>query len=123
MPKLLIADHSDVRTDALTKALETKWEIHTCSSSYPVIDTMKYINPDALIIDLSIGPQDGLSVLERAFPNLPPVIMALSNYVSPQIYDTAGKLGVGCLLRIPCNPDYVAAQLNEMFNAHLDKRT
>lgn len=121
MPKLLIADHSEIRSDSLKEALDTNWEIHICADSYPVIDTMKYINPDALIIDLNIEPQNGLSILEEGFPDLPPVILALTSFKSPYIADTAESLGVGDLIQTPCETDLIKARLLDMYQAHLSK--
>lgn len=123
MRKLLIAEHSDVRRNALTEALQKEWEIHTCVDSYPVIDTMRYIKPDAMIVNLNIGPKDGLSVLQEGFPELPPVIMALTNFTSPYIERTAESLGVGYMMLIPCRADYVRDRLNDMYSAYLETPT
>ena len=123
MPKLLIADRSETRSDSLKQALQTEWEIHTCMDSYPVIDTMRYTNPDALIIDLNIEPQNGLSILEEGFPDLPPVILALTNLTSPYITKTAESLGVGTLMRVPCKIDYIKECLTDMYQAHLMQPT
>ena len=121
MPKLLIADHSEIRSDSLKEALQTEWEIHTCVDSYPVIDTMRYTNPDALIIDLNIGPQNGLSILEEGFPDLPPIILVLTNLLSPYITKTCESLGVSMLMQIPCKVDYIKERLTDMYQAHLQK--
>lgn len=123
MPKLLIADRSEIRSNSLKEALQTEWEIHTCVSSYPVIDTMRYTNPDALIIDLNIGPQNGLSILEEGFPDLPPVILALTNLTSPYVAKTAESLGVGTLMQVPCRIDYIKERLTDMYQAHLTQPT
>lgn len=123
MPKLLIADHSELRSDRLKEALQTEWEIHTCTDSYPVIDTMRYINPDAMIVDLNIGPQNGLSVLQEGFPDLPPVILALTNFISPYVAQTAESLGVGSLMRIPCKIDHIKERLTDMYQSHSIKPT
>lgn len=67
MRKLLIAEHSNARIDALSKVLQQDWEIHTCVDSYPVIDTLRYIKPEAMIINLNIGPKDGASISRPHF--------------------------------------------------------
>ena len=120
MPKLLIADQSEIRSNSLKAALEGKWEIHTCIDSYPVIDTMKYINPDAMIINLNIGPQNGLSVLKESFPELPPVILALTNFVSPYVAQTAESLGISMLMQIPCSTIHLQEQLEDLYQAYLE---
>lgn len=120
MPKLLIADHSELRSNLLKEALDTNWEIYVCADSYPVIDTMKYIHPDAMIINLNIGPQNGLSVLKEGFPELPPVILALTNFVSPYVAQTAESLGVSMLMQIPCSTRHLREQLDDMYQAYLE---
>lgn len=123
MRKLLIADHSVDRITAMENALQADWEIHSCRDSYPVIDTMRYIQPDAMIINLNIAPKDGLTVLSDAFPELPPVIMALTNFTSPYIEKTAASLGVGYMMLIPCRTEYIKERLNDMHNAFLETPT
>ena len=123
MRKLLIAEHSDVRRNALTEALQKEWEVHTCVDSYPVIDTMRYIKPDAMIVNLNIGPTDGLSVLRESAPELPPVIMALTNFTSPYIERTAEQLGVGCMMLIPCRTEHIKKRLEDMYNTYITQKT
>ena len=120
MPKLLIADHLEDRQEALKKVMDTEWEIHTCLDSYPVVDTMRYLKPEAMVIDLNLIPQNGLSVLKESFPELPPVILALTNLISPYIVKTAESLGVGMLVRVPCKIDFVKEQLEDMYQAYLE---
>lgn len=120
MQKLLIAERSDTYTSSLEKALKTEWEVHVCTDSYPVIDTMKYLNPDAMIINLNMAPKDGLAVLQEAYPELPPVVLALSNFISPYILQTAENLGVGCVMRIPCKTDYITDRIKDMYQAYLE---
>lgn len=120
MPKLLIADHLEGRQEALKKAMDTEWEIHTCLDSYPVVDTMRYLKPEAMVIDLNIGPQNGLTILKESFPELPPVILALTNLISPYIVQTAESLGVSMLVQIPCKIDFVKEQLENMYQAYLE---
>ena len=120
MPKLLIADHLEDRQEALKKVMNTEWEIHTCLDSYPVVDTMRYLKPEAMVIDLNLIPQNGLSVLKESFPELPPVILALTNLISPYIVKTAESLGVGMLVRVPCKIDFVKEQLEDMYQAYLE---
>lgn len=115
MQKVVIAEHSDVLLESLEKALQTEWEVHTFTDSYPVIDTMKYLNPEALILDLNLAPKDGLTILEELFPDLPPVILALTNFTSPYIEAAAESLGVGYMMRIPCKIDEVKRRLSDMY--------
>lgn len=120
MPKLLIADHLEDRQEALKKAMGIEWEIHTCMDSYPVVDTMRYLKPEAMVIDLNLVPQNGLTVLKEGFPDLPPVILALTNFISPYVVKTAESLGVGMLIQTPCRTCHLREQLEDMYQAYLE---
>ena len=121
MKKLLIADHSTARTSAISKELQQQWEIHVATDGYATLDLMKYLDPDALIINLCIEKKDGLTVLEESFPNVPPVTLALSTYVSPYVAQTAASLGVGYILPIPCTVSAVKERLDDMQQAYMQK--
>lgn len=112
MRKLFIAQHSETIVEQLQHTLQDEWEIHICMDSYPVIDMMQYMQPDAMILDLNIGPKDGIALLKEGQPFLPPVVVATSNYADSKIINIAESLGVGALVRIPFRPEYIKAQLD-----------
>ena len=119
MRKLLIAEHSETLTSALENALQEQWTMHICTDGYAAIDTLQYFTPDAMILDLNLPQKDGLAVLEECFPNLPPVILALTNFVSPYIAQTAASLGVGYMLQIPCPIGQIKTRLTDMYAAYM----
>lgn len=121
MGKLLIADHSKSRSTNLSNALRDDWEIHVAVDGYAAIDTMKYLDPDAMIINLNLEKKDGLTVLEECFPNVPPVTLAISTYISPYVAQTAASLGVGYILPIPCTAKAVKERLDDMQQAYIAK--
>lgn len=114
MRKLLIAQRSQAIIDHLQHALHDEWEIHICTDSYPVIDMMQYIKPEAMLLDLNLAPKDGIAVLEEGQPFLPPVVIATTNYADKQVADTAAKLGVSALVRIPFRIELVKEQLKQL---------
>lgn len=118
MRKLIIADHSTVRTNKFASVLQHEWEIHIAADGYTAIDTLKYLDPEAMILNLNLEKKDGLSVLEESFPNVPPVTLALSTYISPYIQQTAASLGVGYILPIPCTKEEVKTRLQDMYDAY-----
>lgn len=118
MQKLLIAESSDVMTESLTDLLAEQWEIHTCSNGYAATDMIKYLQPDAMIVDLNLSKKDGLAVMEGCFPELPPVIIATTSFTSPYIEKQAESLGVGYLQRIPCHPGVIANRLTDMIDLY-----
>lgn len=120
MQKLVIADHSDVRVNSISNLLQEEWEIHVCADGYTAIDTLKYLDPEALILNLNLEKKDGLTVLEECFPNVPPVTLALSTYISPYVQQIAASLGVGYIMPIPCTVEAVKKRLTDMYAAYLE---
>lgn len=116
MQKLIIAHHSDVLVDSLEDVLHNEWEIHTCTTSYPVADMLQYIKPDALVIDLNIRPKDGLTLLAESSCTLPRYILAITNYASPPILHKAETLGVSSVITIPCSTNYIKKLLHEIID-------
>lgn len=112
MRKLLIAQHSQTMVDHLQHALHDEWEIHICMDSYPIIDIMEYMKPEAMILDLNLSPKDGISVLKESQPFLPSAVIATSNYVDKHVAETVASLGVGALVRIPFRMEYLKEQLD-----------
>lgn len=114
MRKLLIAQHSETLVENLQEALQNEWEIHVCVDSYPVIDMMRYIKPQAMLLDLNLRPKNGITVLEEGQAFLPPAIVATSNVVNEQILKDVHRLGVGAFVRIPFRLEHIKEQLNKL---------
>lgn len=117
MRKLLIAQHSETLISRLEHTLRDEWEIHICTDSYPVVDMLQYIKPEAMVMDLNLQPKNGLTVLKECQSVNPPIILATTNLITPSIIETAENLGVGCLVRIPFRTEYIKELLNEMYSA------
>ena len=120
MRKLLIAESSDTFAAALESTLHDQWSLQICADGYTTVDTLKYCTPDALLINLRLEQMDGLSVLEECFPALPPVILALTDMISTYTAQTAESLGVGYMLRIPCQLGQIKRRLADMDAAAQD---
>ena len=105
MQKLLIAQHSETMLNQMQHALHDEWEIHVCRDSYPVIDMMEYMKPEAMLLDLNLEPKDGISVLRDGQLFLPPVVVATTNYADDRIAETVAELGADALIRIPFQID------------------
>lgn len=112
MRKLLIAQHSETMVNHLQQALHDEWEVHICMDSYPVIDMMEYMKPEAMLLDLNLGPKDGISVLKEGQLFLPPVVVVTTNYVDDCIAETLAELGTNALVRIPFRMDYLKELLS-----------
>ncbi len=117
MRKLLIAEQSEELVKGLEYKLKDQWNLSICMDGYSTLDTLKYVEPDAMVIDLNLPQKDGLSVLEESFPALPPVVLVLTNYISDYIEQTVSDLGVGYIMRKPYSVDQITHRLTDMYNA------
>lgn len=123
MQKLLIAEHSEILSREISKVLEKNWKIYTCADGYTAVDTLKYLNPDALILNLGLPEKDGLSVLEECFPQVPPTTLALSAYISPYVACKAESLGVGYIAYTSSTVAEIAKRLTDMYEVRQSKPT
>ncbi len=101
MQKMLIAIDSEIFIEALERTFHGKYIIHTCSSGNEALQILQSHRPDILIIDLSLPDITGLNVLQQA-EFTPPIVIALTNFLSDRIVREAQAAGVKALIRIPC---------------------
>lgn len=113
MKTLLIAEHNEILISELSKALSARWEIYTCRSGSTIPDLLKELQPDAMILDLSLPPNGGIEVLAAAFPDLPPAIIALSAIVNSHVEHCAARWGVDYLFEIPFDIKQLKSALDD----------
>lgn len=112
MKKLLIAIDSEIFIEALESTLCGKYEIHTCRRGDHALRILTSIKPDALIIDYSLPSINGLEVLKQT-NYTPPVIIALTNYLSDRIVQESQATGVKALIIHPCTLDCILSYLDK----------
>ncbi len=113
MQVLLIAESSEYFRNALAKALSADFQVHTCADGYAALELLHTLQPDGLILNLSLSFLDGLSVLQQA-PCLPPVVMVLYGTRSAYILRILEKVGVSFLMPIPCTVRAVRTHFLEL---------
>ena len=111
MQKLLIAENSEIIAEELSRTFKHKWEIYICRDGYKTIDTLKYLQPEAMVIDLGLPGKSGLEVLGECFPDLPLTNIALSATISPFVAQCAAKWGVDYLFQLPFDMECLQACL------------
>ncbi len=114
MKKLLIAAPDTALTQRLIRLLQPEWEICVCADGDTAVELVRVVRPDALILHLNLPGLDGLSVLAELFPRVPPVVLALTAFVSPYIEQAAQSLGVGYLVKTPCRTERIVQRLQDM---------
>ena len=100
MPRLLIVENSEIYAAALEQSLQGLFEIKICTDGETALEDLLSVQPDALILNLSLPFKDGLTVLQEAV-QLPPVVLVLSLYSNPYAEQAAVNLGAGYVLRMP----------------------
>lgn len=114
MRKLLIAARSDDLFAVLKRLFKQDFQISTCTDGNTALTLIKGMKPDVLILDLSLPEIDGLDLLRMLYPNVPPVILALTDH--PHAYPTqaAIDLGVGYVMTKPFRTEAVYPHVMEM---------
>ena len=115
MKTMLIAAGSEIITDILSQVFQSKYCVYTCNRADDALQMLHELKPDILIINLSLSNMTGLEVLQQA-KYTPPVILALTYYVSNQIVEEAQAAGVGALIRLPCTMDCIKRNLEKMIS-------
>lgn len=112
MSKVVIASQSLVLRDAIASSLQENWQVYTCTTSDSAIRTLRSLNPDALILDMTLPNSESFDVLVNCFPELPPLTIALSADVNIYMQRHIARWGVDYIFQVPCEPHMVAECLN-----------
>ena len=100
MYKLLIADSSEPFTDALKEVFENDFDLQICQDGETALEMLLDLQPDALVINLSLPFKDGLTVLQES-AHRPKVILAIASYLNDYIEQAAIDLGVQFIAIMP----------------------
>jgi len=108
--KLLIAVKSEIIADSLATAL-SMYDIHICATGPDALAMLETLQPDTLILDLSLPVIDGLTLLRKSHYK-PKHILALTSFVNSAVLQAAADAGVQSLVLIPCTIRYIVQQLD-----------
>ncbi len=104
MLKLLIADASEEFVLALMDALQGSYQIRSCANGKEVLEILRKEHPDVMVLDLMLPELDGISLLQQAnLEGILPVVLATSCFYSPYVIERVQDLGVGYVMRKPCD--------------------
>lgn len=81
------------------------------------------VQPDAMILELRLPGKNGLQILEEMFPNVPPVVLVLTDYTSPYILQALTSFGVQCILPIPFRTEYVKHLVDDIYDSCISSLT
>ncbi len=112
MKKVMLLASEDL-CGVLQCALKKKYSVFPCSDP-AAGEAILPFKPDALILDLFLPGADGLTFLKNNALCLPPVVIALTAFVSDDLLRKLSDLGVAAVIRIPCNLPYLEQQLTKL---------
>lgn len=122
MQKLLIAHHSEEFINALNAMLSVRFHVITCTDGLIALELLRSEKPDALILDLLLPRKDGFTLLEDAYPNIPPVILATTGHNSGYVQQTAATKGIGYIMMTTCETRSVVLRLMDLMEcAHTSR--
>lgn len=116
MKRILIVDGDHVRRLYLLAELESRYEVHVCTRGDQAVQLIEEIQPDALIINLSLPYLDGFIVLQQ-LKYRPPAILALASIISNRIIENAAALGIQDVLLSSCSIKSIISHLEVLLFA------
>lgn len=113
MKTMLIAVCSKIITEELVRTFQNEYVVYTCNRGDDAQRLLLELKPDILIISLSLSTITGLELLQQT-EFVPPIILALTNYLSDFVVHEAQAAGVDALIRLPCSIDFISSRLNRL---------
>lgn len=117
MKRILIADSSEEFRASLQEYLQDTYLVKVCREGNEALQLMESFKPDVLILDMLLPGVDGMTVLQRAVDSgLRTTVLATIRFASDYMIDAMGRLGVGYVMRKPCELSAVAVRLEDMLS-------
>ncbi|MDO5401634.1 MAG: sporulation initiation factor Spo0A C-terminal domain-containing protein [Eubacteriales bacterium] len=114
---LLIADSSEDFAQALAAELEEPYHVHCCTNGRDTLELLRRTRPDILVLDLMLPELDGISLLQTAArEGICPRVLAVTPLVSDYVVEAARSLGIGYLIRKPCDVRATAMRVDDLNN-------
>lgn len=100
MRTILIAEPSDIYAATLIEKLRDDFNITHCLDGDVALDLLTELNPDVLILNMSLPFKDGLTLLQE-MPVKPSVIIGMTNTPMPYVTARGYELGIDDILIMP----------------------
>lgn len=111
----MIVDSSDEFRSALENALQNLYIIHHSKNGDDALQSAQRIRPDIMVLDLILAGLDGITLLhELRNHGIRPMVLATTRLYNDYVFDSAEELGIGYIIRKPCNPAAVAERVRDL---------
>ena len=102
--KLLIAEGTEDFRVALADTLRGVYTVRECSDGQEALALLQSFRPDLVILDMMLPGLDGITLLQRAVEaDLHPMVLATTRFYNEYTIESAQALGVGYIMRKPCD--------------------
>ena len=104
--KIVLSDSNEEARSMLSSTLEQsgQFQITGCTGDgNELLRLVRETKPDMVLLDMILPGLDGLSILRSLGEEDRPTVLAMSNIVSPELVNAAGKLGVALFVSKPYN--------------------
>lgn len=115
--KLVIAEGNEEFAQALAETLRERYDLRLSREGVETLELIRIFKPDLVILDLMLPGLDGVTLLERvAQMGQRPTVLATSRFVSDYVAETVIHLGVGYIMREPCQLQATVDRLVDLSN-------
>lgn len=112
---LLIADSNTDFCKALTNTLQGSYRIFCCHTGNEALQLLEAVQPDLMVLELTLPELDGISLLHRAVGSgLCPKVLATTPYINDYISESTEALGVEYIIQKPCDVRATADRLQDL---------
>lgn len=112
---LVIADSDEEFQAGLGKALADTYHVIHCINGKQALEAVLAQKPEILVLDFVLTELDGISLLYRIRgAGVCPMVLAVTQFFSDYVQTTAQELGVGYIMRKPCNAEDVSQRVRDL---------
>ena len=115
MQRVLIADKSSIFASCLSDRLNSKFEVHTCSTGIEALEMLASFEPEIIVLDVTLTDTRGVTVLNalRSVGRLPHVV-ALTYMTNERAMLHLSQYEIDCVLSRPCSVDFAILNIQQI---------
>lgn len=113
--RLLIAENNEDLRLALARQLQDFHYVRCCGNGMEALEILRREKPELLVLGMNLPELDSLSLLETiAAENIRPMVLAILNYRSQYLENSAQRLGIEYMILKPCRLESIVNRILDM---------